>query len=223
MKKFALIMFILVFLFVGSYISYMKYCENVSMKIYHEFTTIFVDGISKSPNENDKFYDLKKKLYDRQNQIITIYEEIKFNSENERIEYYESMERETKLWGISEKSSYLLYDTREVIEDVGEIIENDGYYYSNSANLYLKDIPFKNGYCEIVYNEFIVSVFKEDFPISYSDIIDNPAYNFHFVNIFQDFNDITLLCKNDLNEEIDIVISFKYFFKPIIELNGLNI
>lgn len=212
MKKYIILGLSVIIVIFSCLVGYRFYCESVINSISEDFISIFSEGVNEEPNEKDTFYELKKELYDRKSITIELLDK-EIDEELSKIEYNPV--------GVEE---YLLWDTRSRTTEIAEILNNNGYYYSNGNVVLLNDIVFSDsGYCGVVYNKTLLHLYQTDYPISYKKVIESSDYDFYFSHYEKTKGGYDLFFVNNNDETIKIKLYFSFIFNAYVDIYGLKI
>lgn len=201
---------------------YNIYCNKVIEDIRSEFLTLFIEGVSEDTKDEGYFVDLKNKLYDRKNYIVQIESDVEDSSIN--FDDTLSILPEEEKDFTDEELAYLYYDKRPIIETVGELEKHGYFYYSNSNLIYLNDLDFSNSnIVDIIFKNYITSLYAPDYPKSYNEIMSSSYYNFYYTHTEKKNGVYTIYFQNEDNTNtVEINVKLKYFAKPKITISYLN-
>lgn len=223
-KKNIIILIVLLVIVLLFIIGRAIYCNIVVDKIADEFLKCFQTDSIKDIKEDDMFYELKTKLKEREYRIITLNEEVNNEIIDSTINTLEEIEGIEENY-IEEDLKFLYEDTREKITDVGEIIKIGNYYYSNSNTVYLRDIPFENKELkDIIYDNYMNTVYKSDYPLTFTEILKSPKYHFYYKCTDKDNRGYYIKFENELgNSNVYVYVEFNWLLQPIISIENLGI
>lgn len=203
-------------------IGYNFYCNSVLEDIRDEFISIFVNGVDEETKNEGYFVELKNDLYERKNYVI----QLEPDKKEESINFDDTLsilpEEEEEF--TDEELQYLYYDKRPIIDGIGEIEKVGGFYYSNSNSIYLNDFDFsKSRIVEVIFKNYIISLYAEDYPKSYNEILSSSYYNFYYTHTEKRNGKYILYFQNESNTNtVELDVNFKWLVKPEITISYLN-